>query len=61
MNLLSVDVTDVKDVEVGSVAVLLGRQGQDEVTADELALTANTINYEIVTKINPTVSRVLVK
>lgn len=61
MNLLSVDVTGVKNVKAGDVAVLLGKQGKEEIFADELAQIAGTINYEIVTRINPTIPRVLVK
>jgi alanine racemase len=61
MNLVGVDVTNVKNVKVGSEAVLLGKQKLDEIPADELAQIAGTINYEIVTRINPTLPRVLVK
>src|SRR6185436_15185344 len=53
MNLLSVDVTGTKNVKVGDEAVLIGQQGREEVSADELAQIAGTINYEIVTRINP--------
>ncbi len=60
MNLLSVDVTDIKNAKAGNEAVLLGKQGKEEVGADELALIAETINYEIVTRINPTIPRILV-
>lgn len=59
MNLLSVDVTELKNVKAGDEAVLLGRQGKEEIYADELAQIAGTINYEIVTTINPTIPRVL--
>jgi alanine racemase len=40
-------------VEVGDVVVLLGAQGEERVTAEELGLRAGTINYEITTGINP--------
>ena len=46
MNLTVVDVTDIPGVDVGDEAVLLGRQGADEITADELAGWMETINYE---------------
>ncbi len=36
------------DVAVGDEAVVLGRQGKSVISADELALWADTINYEIV-------------
>jgi len=49
MDMTMVDVTAVKDAAVGSEAVLLGRQGGEEITAAELAAIAGTITYEIVT------------
>jgi len=59
MNLIMVDVTDIKNVKVGDEAVLIGRQGKEEITADEIATLLGTINYEVVTRINPTISRIL--
>ncbi|MBI2355687.1 MAG: alanine racemase [Candidatus Doudnabacteria bacterium] len=61
MNLLSVDVTDVKNIKAGDEAVLIGKQGKEEIFVDELANVVGTISYEIVTRINPTIPRVLVK
>lgn len=55
MNLTMVDVTDVKNVKVGDKVELIGK----EITADELAKKIGTINYEVVTRINPLISRVL--
>ncbi len=48
MDQLMIDVTNVKNVRLGTEVVLLGRQGKQEISADELAALANTINYEIV-------------
>ncbi len=61
MDMTMVDVTAVKDAAVGSEAVLLGRQGEQEVTAQELADLADTITYEIVTLISARVPRVYVE
>jgi alanine racemase len=47
-------------VQVGDDVVLLGRQGEEEITADELALLAGTISYEIICGIGARVPRVLV-
>jgi alanine racemase len=58
MDMTMVDVTGVKDAAVGSEAVLLGRQGDDEITAGELAGIAGTITYEIVTLVTSRVPRV---
>ncbi len=56
MDQLMVDVGDAA-VEVGDEVVLLGRQGDDEVTAEEWAERLDTIAYEIVTGIGPRVPR----
>ncbi len=37
--------------------VLIGNQGTETITADELAQKADTINYELVTRINPLIPR----
>jgi alanine racemase len=40
-------------VEVGDEVVLLGGQGDERVTAEELGAWAGTINYEVTTGVNP--------
>jgi len=47
MDQMMVDVTHLEDVKTGDEAVLLGRQGERVITADELASWAGTISYEI--------------
>ena len=42
-----------EEVEVGDEVVLLGSQGTEHVSAEELGSLAGTINYEITTGINP--------
>ncbi len=61
MNLTMVDVTDVPGAEPGDEAVLLGTQGDQEVTADHLAGLVGTIHYEIVTRINWDLPRIVVE
>lgn len=57
-----VDVTALRGrVNVGDEAVIIGRQGGEEVTADELAEKLGTINYEIVTNIARRVPRISVE
>ena len=52
------DVTQLRGrVRPGDEVVIIGRQGDGEVTADELAEKLQTINYEIVTAISPRVPR----
>lgn len=57
MDTTLVDVTDMPSVAVGDEAVLLGRQGRDEISAEELARRTNTISYEILTSVGARVPR----
>ena len=43
----------------GDVVTLLGKDQGDVVTAEELASLADTIPYEIVTRINPQIPRIV--
>ncbi|MGB5232443.1 MAG: alanine racemase [Desulfoprunum sp.] len=47
MNLCMADVTGIPGVTVGDEVVLLGRQGEAEITADEIAGWMGTISYEV--------------
>jgi alanine racemase len=59
MDMSLVDVTALRgQVELGDEAVIIGRQGPEEISADELAAKLGTINYEIVTGISHRVPRV---
>lgn len=61
MDMSLVDVTALRDkVELGDEAVIIGTQGAQEITADELAKKLGTINYEIATRIGQRVPRVAV-
>ena len=48
MDQLMVDVTDLKSVNVGDEVVILGEDGKNSITAEELAAMTDTINYEII-------------
>jgi len=60
MDFIIADVTDIPGVEVEDRVTLLGSDGQDKITAEQLASLAGTINYEIITRINPLTPRVIV-
>ena len=47
-----------KPYPVGTQVVLMGRSGNKEITANDLADRADTINYEIMTNISNRVHRV---
>jgi alanine racemase len=55
MDQIMVDVTDVPGVVGGDEVVFIGRQGEAEITASEVAGWADTIAWEILCGINKTV------
>lgn len=59
MNMAMADITHIPGVGPGSVATLLGQDGEEVVSADLLASWMGTINYEVVSRIHPTVPRFL--
>jgi alanine racemase len=58
MDMTMVDVTHVSGVVVGDEAALIGRQGSEEITADEVAERQGTISYEVLCRIGPRVPRI---
>jgi len=60
MNMCMVDVTDVPGAALEDEVVLLGGQGDESVTAEQLAAWCGTISYEIVSRIHPSLPRVIV-
>jgi alanine racemase len=60
MDQLVLDVTDVPPFAEGEEAVLLGRQGHQQITAMEWADLAGTISYEILTRLSTRLDRITV-
>lgn len=60
MNMTMFDVTHIPDAAAGSIATLLGPDGDERVNAEDLAGWMGTINYEVVSRIHPSIPRVLV-
>jgi alanine racemase len=58
MDLTMIDVTDIGKIQQGDEVVLLGRQGDAEISADDMAAWADTISYEILTSIGARVPRI---
>ena len=61
MDQMMVDVTDIPGAAVADEAVLIGSQGGEVITADDVAAWADTISYEILLSISDRVPRVAVK
>jgi alanine racemase len=60
MNMIVVDVTDIPGAKVEDEVVLLGRQGSEEISAEQVAQWLGTINYEVTTRINEKIPRKVV-
>lgn len=60
MDQLMIDVSDVPEAESGDIVTLIGRDGDDIITADELAAIYGTIGYEVVCGISKRVPRIYV-
>lgn len=60
MDFTIVDVSKIKDVEIGDEVILIGRVGEKKNTADDIAKKIGTINYEITCLIGKRVPRVYI-
>jgi len=60
MNFIVADVTDIPGVRLEDTTTLIGRDGDDACPAEHLASLLGTIAYEILSRINPLLPRVLV-
>jgi alanine racemase len=58
MNMLFADLTYVRNPHVNGKVTLIGKDGNEEITADDWATWCETINYEIVTRLPSTLTRV---
>lgn len=60
MDFLMADITDVPAVKLEDQVTLLGADGRERITAEDLASLSGTISYEILTRINPLVPRIVI-
>ena len=59
MNMCMVDVTDIPGVSLEDEVVLLGGQGDERVSAEQIAAWCGTISYEVVSRVHPGLPRVV--
>jgi len=59
MDILMAEVTDIAGVKTGDEAVLIGRSGEEFISAELFAQWAATINYEVTTRVNDRIPRIL--
>lgn len=60
MDMFMAEVTHIKKVKQGDRVMLIGREGDETITADDLAELSGSINYEILARINPLIPRKVV-
>lgn len=61
MDQFMIDVTDIPNVSIGDDVVLIGSQGGNCITTEEIAKLIGTINYEVVCLIGKRIPRVYIK
>jgi len=61
MNMIAIDVSEVKNVKSEEEVIIIGRYGNKEITVEEIAQRIGTINYEVVSRLNQSIPRLLIK
>lgn len=61
MNMITVDVTGLESVKEGDEVVIIGQQGTEEITIEELAETIGTMHAEATSKLSAVLPRVITK
>ena len=61
MDQLMIDVSDVPEAKAGDIVTLIGKEGDDRITADDLAQIYGTIGYEVVCGISKRVPRIYIE
>lgn len=60
MNMITVNVSHIEGVEKGDEVVLIGKQGDDEITVASFGEMTNNLNYEVLTRLPTTIPRRIV-
>jgi alanine racemase len=58
MDMIMVDVTDIHGVKIGDTVTVLGRDGDEEITAEDFGKMCNSFHYEVLCTFMPRVRRV---
>lgn len=61
MDQFMIDVTDIGDVKMGDEVTLLGKDGEETITADTLGDLSGRFSYELICDINKRVPRIYIK
>ncbi len=58
MDFMMVDVTDIPHVSLGDEVILIGKQGKEQITPEEIADKINSVSYEVLCSIGKRVPRI---
>jgi len=61
MDMTMIDLTDVEDIHVGDEVVLMGEQGKERISCEEIAKWAGTLPYEILCGVSKRTPRIYIK
>ena len=59
MNMITINVSNLENVKKGDEVVLIGRQGDDEITVASFGEMTNNLNYEVLTRLPTTIPRIV--
>lgn len=59
MNMITINVSHIDNVKIGDEVVLIGRQGDDEITVASFGEMTNNLNYEVLTRLPSSIPRVV--
>ena len=60
MDMICVDISNIKNAKIGDEAIIIGKDGKNVISADDIADLANTTSYEILTRLNPLIKRIYI-
>ena len=60
MNMMMVDITEIPEAETGDEVVLIGCQGDSEITVNSFSALSQYLNYEVLVQIPPDIPRMQV-
>ena len=61
MSMLAVDITSDESIRKGSDVVMIGNQGDGEITVSSFSDYSNLINYELLTRLPQDIPRIITK
>ncbi|MDY0217183.1 MAG: alanine racemase [Bacteroidales bacterium] len=61
MNMIIIDVTNIKNVEVGDAVVLIGKQGKLEIKVSSFSNLCEELNYEVLAHLSESITRIVSK